>query len=106
MKVAKSWIVRIPTMSRVSSVKADTATGTSCRLSSRFCAVTTNSSIIFEPAVCADALVPATHATIALDNNNLILRFTLFSPPQLACRPTLSCVYSNLWYDDGVVNIF
>ena len=88
------------------SVKAETATGTSCRLCSRFCAVTTNSSITFEPGVWAEAAVPAMHATIALGNSNLILRFILFSPPQWPYRLTLSCVYSNLWYDGGGVNNF
>ena len=34
----------MPIRSRVSLVKAETATGTSCRLSLRFCAVTTISS--------------------------------------------------------------
>src|SRR3990167_2026790 len=39
-----SWIVRMPTSSRVAEVKAVTATGTSCNASSRRSAVTTTSS--------------------------------------------------------------
>ena len=44
VKFTKSWMPVMPTMSRFSEVKADTATGTSCSDCSRFSAVTTSSS--------------------------------------------------------------
>ena len=46
VKFVMSWTVLIPTRSRFSDVKAEMATGTSCRLCSRFSAVTTSSSMV------------------------------------------------------------
>jgi hypothetical protein len=58
VKSVRSPIVLTPNRSRVSLVYADTASGTSCRLSLRFCAVTTTSSrtLVERPVLsCANA---------------------------------------------------
>src|SRR5947207_8327390 len=53
VKFVMSWIVLIPTRSRRSDEKAEMATGTSCRLCSRFSAVTTSSSMVLVDAAAA-----------------------------------------------------
>ena len=69
-----SVIVVIPIKSRRAEVKAETATGTSCRLCARFSAVTTNSSMVLVDAawvavlpVWACAVEASAAASIALD---------------------------------------
>src|SRR5690349_4694628 len=48
VKFAMSWMVWMPILSRASLVNADTATGTFCRFSARFSAVTTTVSMSAE----------------------------------------------------------
>ena len=52
-----SWIVLMPIRSRFSEVKAEMATGTSCRLCARFSAVTTSSSMVLLAAAAVAGLV-------------------------------------------------
>ncbi len=56
VKLVRSETVVIPIRSRRSEVKAETATGTSCRLCARFSAVTTSSSMVLLAAAVAPVL--------------------------------------------------
>ena len=57
VKFVMSAIVLMPIRSRFSEVNAVMATGTSCRLCSRFSAVTTSSSMVLVEAAAAAAVV-------------------------------------------------
>jgi len=52
-----SWIELMPRRSRFAEVKAEMATGMSCRLCSRFSAVTTSSSMVLLAAAAAAGFV-------------------------------------------------
>jgi len=85
VKFVMSWTVLMPTRSRFSAVNAEIATGTSCRLASRFSAVTTSSSIVL--TVWAWAAAPASEtASSVLDASKWSLNFIYLLPPRSLFR--------------------
>src|SRR5262245_42032876 len=92
VKRARSSTVLTPSMVRVSLVYADTATGTSCMLTSRFSAVTITSSRTLREASCAETIV-LTPSTLPIAHDSSVRCFNFIGTPDSdrAINPKISC---------------
>jgi hypothetical protein len=89
-----SWMVWMPMTSRVLSVNAEMATGTSCRFCSRFSAVTTSSSMVLVDAARVWAWASVAAPRAAASKALVAMRWRLY---RMSLPPRSSMASIVLW---------